>query len=161
MFIFAQIHDELLFEAPEELLAEFAPAATEGMEKALNLSVELTVRIKVRWILSRLPFLPVYVDLRFSRNCFIGGIKLRNKMLQCKSNIEEVLQVQKYFFRLYFVEDTPEWTLFCMWKHMDFPRLVSKMIKNKNHIIHRLFDELNVEFGDDFLRTANDSHGHG
>ena len=76
--------------------------------------------------------------------------EIRNQMLQCKSNIEEVLQVQKYFFRLYFVEDTPEWTLFCKWKHMDFPRLVSKTVKNKNHIIHRLFGELNVEFGDDF-----------
>ena len=76
--------------------------------------------------------------------------RIRNKMQQCKSNIAEVLQVQKYFFRLYFVETTPESTLYLMWKHIDFPRLVSKMIKDKNHIIHRLFDELGVEFGDDF-----------
>lgn len=42
-----QTHDELLFETPKELLAEFAPAAAECMEKALDLSVELTVEIKV------------------------------------------------------------------------------------------------------------------
>jgi hypothetical protein len=36
------------------------------------------------------------------------------------------------------------------WTHVDFPRLVSKMIKDETHIVHRLFDEMGVEFGGEF-----------
>ena len=58
--------------------------------------------------------------------------------------------VQKYFFWKHFIDTTPDTMLSLAWTHVDFPRLVSKMIKDKTHIVHRLFDEMGVEFGGEF-----------